>query len=269
MITRIAVAQAHPQIGDVPVNVATIRRLATDARANGAAVVVFPELMTTGYAIRDVAELQEMTAAGTGLTEITEISRELAVVVVVGYAEVRDGVALNKAAVIDSGEVVGDYVKTHLWNTEKQLFAPGGVLPPVVQTSVGRIAPAICYDLEFPELMRHCALNGADIVAAPTNWPAGFEASSHIGPFNGELLRAMAGASTNRMYVAIACRTGVERGIDWVDRSCVIDPDGYPVTALFDGEGIAYADADLALTRDKSISAHNDVLDDRRRDLYP
>jgi predicted amidohydrolase len=116
--------------------------------------------------------------------------------------------------------------------------------------------------------MRHCAVNGADIVAAPTNWPQGFEASTHFGPFNGELIRAMAGASTNRMFVAIACRTGEERGVDWVANSCIIGPDGYPVTELFDGVGMAFADIDTSESRAKEISPRNHVLNDRRTDLY-
>jgi predicted amidohydrolase len=245
-----------------------IQSMATEARENGARMVVFPELATTGYVFDDFGELERALANGNGVDEILDISRELGIVLVAGFADIRVGEALNMALVCENGVLLGEYVKTHLWNTEKELFAVGNALPPVVETSIGRVAPAICYDLEFPELMRHCALNGADIVAAPTNWPAGFEAPTHSGPFNGELLRAMAGASANRMYLAIACRTGEERGVDWVDNSCVVDLDGYPITALFDGIGIAYADIDTSLAREKAISPRNDVLTDRRTDLY-
>ena len=268
MTNRIAVAQAHPQIGDVPVNVATIRRLSIDAHAAGARMVVFPELATTGYAFESRDELANALSFGDGVAEIANLSAEIGIIIVTGYAQVRDGIALNKAGLFENGELRGDYVKTHLWDTEKELFTAGTSLPPVVDTAVGRVALAICYDLEFPELMRHYAVSGADIVVAPTNWPAGFEAPSHYGPFNGEMLRAMAGASTNRMYVAIACRTGIERGVDWVDNSCVIDPDGYPITALFDGEGLAMAEVDTAISRNKNISERNNVLGDRRGDLY-
>jgi predicted amidohydrolase len=268
MISRIAVVQAHPQLGRMSENLAEISRLAREAVNGGAQMVVFPELATTGYGFNSFNELQEALDGGTGLTEIGELSRQLGIVIVAGYAEIRDGVALNKAALFDNGDLRADYVKTHLWNTEKHLFQPGSELPSVVTTSIGKVALAVCYDLEFPELIRHCAINGADIVAAPTNWPSGFEAPSHVGPFNGELLRAMAGASTNRIYVAVACRTGEERGVAWVDNSCVIDPDGYPITELFDGVGIAYADIDTAESHNKLISPLNNVVTDRRIDLY-
>ena len=268
MTHRIAVAQVHPQFGDVPVNVATMTRLATQARDNGAELVVFPELATTGYSFTSVDELSDTLSNGTGIDEIAALSHKLGIVIVTGYADVEDGVALNKAGMFSDGELIADYVKTHLWNTEKLLFEPGSNLPPVVDTRVGRVALTICYDLEFPELLRHCAVAGADLVAAPTNWPAGFDAPRQYGPFNGELLRAMAGASTNRMFVAIACRTGTERGIDWVDNSCVIDADGYPMTSMFQGEGIGFADIDLDEARTKDISPRNHVLGDRRPDLY-
>ena len=268
MTHRIAVAQAHPLIGDVPVNIATIRRLTALASAEGAGMVVFPELATTGYAFTNIDELAEALKDGTGRDEIASLSSEFGISIVTGYAEIVGGKALNKAALFSNGELLADYVKTHLWNTEKDLFSAGTELPIVVETPVGRVALAVCYDLEFPELFRHCAANGADIVAAPTNWPAGFEAPSHFGPFNGELLRAMAGASTNRMYVAIACRTGHERGIDWVDNSCVVDVDGYPITDFFEGEGIRIAEIDCAQSRNKDISPLNNVLGDRRIELY-
>lgn len=268
MNNRIAVAQAHPQIGDVPVNVAAIRRISLEAHDAGARMVVFPELATTGYAFASKDELAAALSSGDGIAKIADLSAEIGIIIVTGYAEVRNGMAYNKAGLFENGELRGDYVKTHLWDTEKEIFTAGTSLPPVVDTAVGRVGLAICYDLEFPELMRHYAVSGADIVAAPTNWPAGFEAPTHYGPFNGELLRAMAGASTNRMYVAIACRTGIERGVDWVDNSCIIDPDGYPVTAMFDGEGLALADVDTAMSRNKDISERNNVLDDRRGDLY-
>jgi predicted amidohydrolase len=266
--SRIAVAQTHPELGSISANVSEIRRISVAAVVEGAQMVVFPELATTGYGFHSLDELTSALEGGTGLSELADLSRELGIVLVAGYAEIRDGIALNKAALFDNGELRADYVKTHLWNTEKEIFQAGTALPLVVETAVGRVGLAVCYDLEFPELMRHCAVNGADIVAAPTNWPQGFEASTHFGPFNGELIRAMAGASTNRMFVAIACRTGEERGVDWVDNSCIIGPDGYPVTELFDGVGMAFADIDTSESHAKEISPRNHILNDRRTDLY-
>ena len=90
-----------------------------------------------------------------------------------GFAEAGpDGEHYNSAAVVDADGVVVVYRKTHLWDREKLWFRPGEQLPPVIDTAHGRIGVAICYDLEFPELMRHLAVRrrrarrGADQLAA-------------------------------------------------------------------------------------------------------
>jgi predicted amidohydrolase len=82
------------------------------------------------------------------------------------------------------------------------------------------------------------------------------------------MIRVMGSASTNRVFIAVACRTGSERGVDWVDRSVIIGPDGYPLAEAASGIGIVYADIETGITRDKKISNNNDVLADRRTDLY-
>jgi predicted amidohydrolase len=265
---RVALCQAHPVLGDVDANLKSVRELATQAAAAGAQLIVLPELVTTGYVFRDKAELFDALAKGDGLDALVELSRELNIVLVAGIAQRSGNEAHNCAVLCDRGILSTTYVKAHSWDTEKAIFTAGDRLPPVVETSVGRIGLAVCYDLEFPELIRHLAVAGADIIAAPTNWPAGFESPSHTGPFNAEMIRVMGSASTNRVFIAVACRTGSERGVDWVDRSVIIGPDGYPLAEAASGIGIVYADIETGITRDNKISNNNDVLADRRTDLY-
>lgn len=85
-----------------------------------------------------------------------------------------------------------------------------------------------------------------------------------------EVVRAQAAASVNRMFVAVCDRVGHERGVDWVGASVVCDPDGWPLAgpAPADSEAAPAANCDLASAASKAISNHNDVLADRRPDLY-
>jgi predicted amidohydrolase len=265
---RVALCQAHPVLGDVETNLKGVRELATQAVGAGAQLIVFPELVTTGYVFRDKAELFGALALGDGLDALVELSRELNIVLVAGIAQRSGDEAHNCAVLCDRGILAATYVKAHSWDTEKAIFTAGNQLPPVVETSVGRIGLAVCYDLEFPELIRHLAVAGADIIAAPTNWPAGFESPTHTGPFNAEMIRVMGSASTNRVFIAVACRTGSERGVDWIDRSVVIGPDGYPLAEATRGIGIVFADVETGAASNKKISDNNDVLADRRTDLY-
>ena len=265
---RVAVVQAHPIIGDVQRNLAHAVELAEAAAAEGAQVIVLPELATTGYVFRDKAELFEAIEWDNGMDALADVSRRLNVVLIAGVA-LRDGdAALNCAVLFEDGNLIATYVKTHSWNTEKAIFTAGGALPPVVETRFGRIGLAVCYDLEFPEVFRHLALEGAELIAAPTNWPAGFESTPPESPYTAEMIRVMGNASTNRVFVAVSCRTGHERGVDWVDRSAIYGVDGFPVAEATPGVNLALADLDLRGSHDKNVSPNNHVLADRRIDLY-
>ncbi len=71
-----------------------------------------------------------------------------------------------------------------------------------------------------------------------------------------------------KIACALCDRTGHERGIDWVGATAIIDPDGRVLTKRVRGEGLVFADVDLAPARDKRLGERNDVLADRRPELY-
>ena len=82
--------------------------------------------------------------------------------------------SLEQLAALDSDAdgVLAVYRKVHLWDRERLVFIPGDEAPPVVDTIAGRVGMVICYDLEFPEMVRGLLLRGAEIVAVPTNCPS-------------------------------------------------------------------------------------------------
>jgi predicted amidohydrolase len=252
----------------VPASVSHCIKLITDAAAAGAELVVLPELCNTGYVYKSKQELTDALSDGDGVQAFIECSSRLGVMLAFGIGRCQGGKLFNSALLVDKGDVLASYDKVHLWDKEKALFTAGDARPPVVDTRLGSIGLAICYDLEFPELMRGLALDGAELIAAPTNWPAGFEPESAFGPFGSELIKSMAAASTNRVFIAIANRTGAERGVEWVNDSSIVDPAGFPVAQLRSGVGFAIANLNLQEARNKRISENNDVFLDRRRDLY-
>jgi predicted amidohydrolase len=84
-----------------------------------------------------------------------------------------------------------------------------------------------------------------------------------------EVVRTMAAASSNRVFVAAADRCGSERGVDWVGGSAIIAPSGFPLAGPgLAAPGVLRASVDLAEARDKRVSERNDVLADRRVDVY-
>jgi predicted amidohydrolase len=260
----VAVAQLAPVIGDVEGN---RERACAAIAAADADLVVLPELMTTGYVFESEEEARALArTTEEAVAAWSEVAGDR--VVVGGYAELgEDGRVYNSSALVDRRGVGARYRKVHLWDAEKLVFSAGQDFPPVVQTEIGRIALAVCYDVEFPELVRGLALSGADILALPVNWPR-FPQPEGERPM--DVVRVMAAAATNRIFIAVADRCGEERGVDWVSGTCIAGPDGWLLAGPPErGEPVTLtAGCDLALARDKRINERNDVLGDRRPDVY-
>ena len=269
-LVTVASAQLAPVFGDAAESLARIDLAIRTAAGRGAHIVVMPELANCGYMFADVDELRAtaQTLDGPYLRYLAEVALEFGIVIVSGFAErTANGELYNSAVIVDNGGRLASYRKAHLWNAEKTCgFVAGSAHPPVVDTEFGRLGLVICYDLEFPEWVRRVAMDGAELLCAPVNWPL---YPRPEGERPGEIIRVQADAAVNRMYVAVADRVGSERGQDWLGGTTIIDPDGYPVTPIRLGEThIALATIDLSLARDKRISPRNDVHADRRPELY-
>ncbi|MFI6284244.1 nitrilase family protein [Streptomyces sp. NPDC051018] len=266
----VACCQIAPRVGRVGENRERIRTAVLAAADRGADIVVLPELANSGYVFEDADELRSVAEPldGPTVTEWEELAARLGLVIAGGFAELgEDGRVHNSGVLVDDSGLRASYRKAHLWNGEKTWgFTPGGAPPPVVDTPHGRIGLMVCYDLEFPEWVRLAALRGAELLCGPVNWPL---YPRPEGERPGEIVRVQADASVNRMFVAVADRTGTERGQDWLGGSVIVDADGYPVSGLRLGEeAVVTATIDLAEARDKTISERNDVHADRRPGLY-
>lgn len=271
-VTRIACCQVTLAVGELERNRATVLDAVERAAAAGAQVVVLPELASSGYVFRDAAEAATLAEPvdGPTVTGWIDAARRHDLIIVGGFCELDAAVPgrlRNSAVLVDGSGVRALYRKTHLWDQEKGVFEPGGELPPIIDTPVGRIGVMICYDLEFPEWVRTVALGGADLLCAPVNWPL-FPRPDGERP--ADVVRVQADAAVNRIFVAACDRAGEERGVNWTGGSVVVDPEGYPVAGPLPGygEGMLLADCHLAAARDKHPSDNNHVLSDRRPDLY-
>lgn len=270
-MTVIAACQLALAVGELDRNRAAAAAAAGHAVAMGAELIVLPELCDTGYVFSGAGEARRAAAPVEGnptLRQWQDLAARYKAVIAGGFCELAgDGRLYNSAALVDGSGIVASYRKAHLWDAEKLVFTPGDEPPPVVALPFGRVALMICYDLEFPEWVRLAALSGADLVAAPVNWPA---AAVPEGERPSEVIKVQAGAAVNGVFIAVADRCQVERGVSWVGGSFIAGPDGYPLAGpvTADRECVLTADCDLASARDKRISTHNDVLADRRPGLY-
>ena len=270
-MTVVAVCQLRLAVADPDGNLAAAAEAVGQAAAAGAALVVLPELCDSGYVFSSAAEAARLASpAGdsAALRQWQALARSHGAAIVGGFCELGgDGRLYNSAALVDASGVRAVYRKAHLWDAEKLVFTPGGGPPPVVGLPAGRVAVMICYDLEFPEWVRLAALAGADLIAAPVNWPA---EPAPPGERPSVVIKAQAGAAVNGVYLAVADRCGPERGVSWVGGSLIAGPDGYPLAgpAAAGQPGVLTAECDLPRARDKWISTRNDLIADRRPELY-
>ena len=152
---RIALAQINPTVGDLDKNADLISKYAFDATNAGATLIVFPEMVLTGYPVEDLANRASFRAASIEAVEklATRVNQEGNgdLTLLVGYlGQSPSGRPQNCVAVIYRGEILATYIKHHLPNygvfDEYRNFAPGNHSL-VVRVAGVDIGVAICEDI--------------------------------------------------------------------------------------------------------------------------
>jgi NAD+ synthase (glutamine-hydrolysing) len=150
MKLRIALAQVNPTVGDLAANAALVRENFKTAQDAGAHIVVFPEMVLTGYPVEDLALRPSFQLASQ--SAIAELAKSLTgkTLAIVGYLDQVNGAPQNMVAVISGGEIKARYAKCHLPNygvfDEYRNFVPGDKTL-VVRIHGADIGIAICEDL--------------------------------------------------------------------------------------------------------------------------
>jgi 5-aminopentanamidase len=263
MRLRVSAVALPIEIGELDANLARIRDVLDSMEVAGPHLIVFPELATSGYLFNDAEEARALSMRADD-RRLVSLAAGVPVdaVAVVGFCEADGDALFNSALVVGRDGILGCYRKAHLWDAENDVFTAGPEAGAVFDTPVGRLGVAICYDSEFPELPRKLALDGAQVLALPVNWPMVARPDGEHPP---ETIQAMASARSSRLAIAIADRHGTERGVEWTGGTAVISPDGWVCATAGDG---LVATAVLHLSDDKSLGAHNDLFGDRRPELY-
>jgi NAD+ synthase (glutamine-hydrolysing) len=147
MKLRVALAQINPTVGDLAGNAALIAESVKSAQSHGANLIVFPEMIVTGYPVEDLALRPSFQAAS--IRAVQEIAASITgdIVAIVGYL---DQGPKNAVAVIHDGKIRATYVKRHLPNygvfDEFRNFVPGDQSL-VVRIHGVDVAVAICEDI--------------------------------------------------------------------------------------------------------------------------
>lgn len=269
MTLQIACVQTDVAFGDPTENAARAISHLERFAGERPLLVVFPEAYLTGYVVDSLEAAREiaidLSPDSPYVRDLRRACQSLGVFAVVGAIGRDEGRVLNSALLFCPSGEVHRYDKTHLpFLGVDRFVTPGGALP-VFETSIGRVGVLICYDLRVPEAARELALNGADLIVLPTNWPEGAEMTpTHVAP---------ARALENRVFVATCNRVGTEGGVRFIGQSGIYDVMGGTIVTAGDGPETITTEVDLALARQKRSVIRPgeyelDVMGSRRPELY-
>jgi len=254
---RIAAWQCQPGLLDVAANLRRLDEACAAAAARQAEVLVTPEMFTSGYGIT-AAQVAELAEDGGGPTEtaVAQIARRHDLAVVFGHPERAAGGGVYNAATLigPDGLVRGRHRKVHLYGeVDRSLFVPSPRPPAAFDFDGARVGLLICYDVEFPEAVRHLAVDGAAAVLVPTANMTGFEAVQQF------VVRSR--AYENGCGIAYANYCGADDVFAYSGLSVICGPGG---------EVLAQASAhdEELLIADLAGQSAETFLADRRADLY-
>lgn len=266
---RLAAVQMDPRLGEAEINAAVSLQAIERAAGEGAALIGFPECSLTGYCVDSPEEAASVALEPDAepLARIREACRRHEVTVAVGYLEKTEAGIANVVSLLSPSGPVARYAKAHLPFLGADRFTnPGRERFGVTETAGLRVGLQICYDASFPEATRLQALDGADLVLLPTNWPE--EALAKAGWLPNTR------AYENVIYFAAVNRVGEERGFRFRGMSRICDPTGATlVEGPLDECALLLADLDPARARTKRITRRENVywvdrIGQRREDLY-
>lgn len=268
-------------------NLRRFLELMEEAAAQGANLLVLPEVGLQGYADfafalgdKGAAEQKQYyfreaeTIPGPATDVIAEAARRLDMYVQVGLAEsaLHGNVIYNSVAFIGPEGLIGVYRKVHS-HCDYPYFSPGEEAP-VFETPFARVGSIICYDMCFPEFLRSYYLRGAELILNSTAWQMGGHDRAADYPGWAMDLSAKANAFFNQSWLVISnhCEKGAySQNVDYYGGSQIVDPYGKVVAYKGDGEGLVLHRADLRAVQLKSRTEAfygMNLLQDRRPEHY-
>ncbi|MBC2665127.1 NAD+ synthase [Novosphingobium flavum] len=230
---RITLAQVNQSVGDIVGNARSM--LAARDKAKGSDLIVFPELHLIGYPPEDlILKPALIERAAAELERLAEATAADGPAMLVGSVFVQDGALHNGVALLDQGRVAAIRFKHELPNygtfDEVRLFQPGPLPEPIVFRGV-MIGVPICEDIWHPDVCRHLADFGAEILICPNGSP--YEIDKDTLRIDGVAkLRAV----DTKLPLAYVNRVGGQDELVFDGASFVINGDGTLAVQLCDWE---------------------------------
>ena len=237
---KIASLSFVPVKWDKVSNLATIEKMAREAAAAGAKILVTPEGAVEGYLIDEVLKKENRSPQleqkffniaepldGPAVRQIAVLARELEVDLILGILEREEQVLYNSVVWIDAdGKILHTHRKTHMAQAYYQpaFYHPGDSIR-AFNTAYGRFGVMICFERQIPEVISSLALDGAKILFNPSY--------GSRGEWNDTMLRTRARDGNAYLIFTHPLQT------------LVINPSGEIIVNNNDQEGITYIEISL------------------------
>ncbi len=251
---------------DKAANLDKAEAMVREAAAQGAQIILLPELFEGLYFCKDMDKQYFLWAAERENNPIIKrfsvLAKALEVVLPISYFEKSGDYYYNSLVVIDAdGTVMQNYRKSHIPDgpgyEEKFYFEPGDTGFQVWETAYAKIGVGICWDQWFPETARVLALLGSELIFYPT--AIGNEPEIHVDSKDHWQRVQMGHAAANTVPVIAANRIGEEAG-----ESCTLSFYGSSFMTDYTGKKIAEASREDEMI----ITASYDLQDNSKQRDY-
>ena len=231
---RIALAQMNQRVGDLAGNAAAILAVRATAAAQGADLVMTPELQLTGYPVEDLVLKPEFVRrtieAGERLVDATADGGPA---LLFGTLHLTDGAVYNAMVLAEGGRIVGRTLKHELPNygtfDEKRIFAPGPLPQPIEWRGV-RLGVPICEDIWLQPVCAALVAAEADLLLVPNGSPFEFDKDDR------RLVTVRTRATETGLPLAFLNRVGGQDEVVFDGASFVVNDDGQMVVQMPDWE---------------------------------
>jgi predicted amidohydrolase len=237
---RLACCQLDIVWEDKPANYRRVESLVDNARLPPGTLLLLPEMFATGFTMNATSVAEPI--CGPTASFLADLARRHAIFVEAGLVVegTGDSPPTNEALVFDpQGRPLARYAKMHLFSfAHEPSHYAAGESPVVFDWQMVTVAPAVCYDLRFPELFRWMVQRRAQILSVIACWPAPREEHWLT------LLRAR--AIENLCFVAATNRCGQDpSGLAYGGRSQIVDPRGVVLADAGNREAVIQTEIDL------------------------
>ncbi|AXI49360.1 hydrolase (plasmid) [Sulfitobacter sp. SK012] len=237
---KISIAQVDASLAGTDNRFRLLEAQTRQAAIEGANLLVFPELYLSGYNVGEAQHRYAEAQDGNFAQQAQSLAKELGLAIAYGYPE-RDGdTVYNSVIFIDNhGRILANHRKTVLPpGMEHDWFATGSGFS-LFQFEGATLAMIICYECEFPEIVRSVVLGGAEIVIVATAGGKDWEqVPNFVVPSR---------SYENGVFMVYANYCGAENGHGFCGLSCIVDPFGTDLARAGKAEDVISADLDLGL----------------------